>query len=121
MPNALSIAKAISRKSRLSIFRSSIAWLSGVIVSRGISQVSAMISATLSNVVDIGALNWALQAGAGPKSSGARVGEDCRWVEFGCPYSEGKPLIQRLERASYREVAKSLYYRAIDPNQPSGS
>src|SRR3569623_5206 len=46
MPKALSIAKAISRKSRLSMPRSSIAWLSGVMVSRGISQVSAMIVAT---------------------------------------------------------------------------
>ena len=34
--------------------RSSMAWLSGVIVSRGISQVSAMMLATVSNVEDIG-------------------------------------------------------------------
>src|SRR5579864_2622796 len=53
MPNALSMAKAMSRKSRLSISRSLMAWLSGLIFSRGMSQVSAMISATLSNVVDI--------------------------------------------------------------------
>ena len=53
MPNALSIAKAISRKSRLSMPRSSIAWLSGWIFSRGISHVSAMILATVSNVEDI--------------------------------------------------------------------
>jgi hypothetical protein len=39
MPNALSMAKAISRKSRLSMPRSSMAWLSGVMVSRAISQV----------------------------------------------------------------------------------
>src|SRR3954453_6514763 len=53
IPNALSMAKAMSRKSRLSMPRSSIAWLSGVMVSRGMSQVSAIISATLSNVEDI--------------------------------------------------------------------
>src|SRR5262249_33883859 len=53
MPNALSIAKAMSRKSRLSMPRSSIAWLSGWIFSRGMSQVSAMILATVSNVEDI--------------------------------------------------------------------
>jgi hypothetical protein len=34
--------------------RSLIAWLSGLIVSRGISQVSAMILTTVSNVDDIG-------------------------------------------------------------------
>src|SRR5215467_687166 len=53
MPKALSMAKAMSRKSRLSIPRSLIAWLSGLIVSRGMSQVSAMILATVSNVEDI--------------------------------------------------------------------
>src|SRR5262249_31483687 len=53
MPNALSIAKATSRKSRLSIPRSSVAWLSGLMVSRGMSQVSAMILATVSKVDDI--------------------------------------------------------------------
>src|SRR5262245_54075534 len=53
MPNALSIANAMSRKSRLSMPRSSIAWLSGWIFSRGISQVSAMILATVSKVEDI--------------------------------------------------------------------
>src|SRR6185312_4566354 len=54
MPKALSMAKAMSRKSRLSIPRSLIAWLSGVIESRGISQVSAIILAMVSNVEDIG-------------------------------------------------------------------
>ena len=37
MPKALSMAKAMSRKSRLSMPRSSITWLSGVIFSRGMS------------------------------------------------------------------------------------
>ena len=50
MPNALSIAKATSRKSRLSMPRSLMAWLSGVILSRGMSQVSEMIPATVSKV-----------------------------------------------------------------------
>src|SRR5579864_5861278 len=54
MPNALSMAKAISRKSRLSMPRSLMAWLSGVMVSRGISQVSAIILAKVSTVEDIG-------------------------------------------------------------------
>src|SRR4029078_2229339 len=54
MPNALSMANAISRKSRLSMPRSLIAWLSGVMVSRGISQVSAIMLATVSNVEGIG-------------------------------------------------------------------
>src|SRR5258708_16390837 len=54
IPNALSIAKAISRKSRLSMPRSLIAWLSGLMESRGMSQVSAMILAMVSNVEDIG-------------------------------------------------------------------
>src|SRR5579883_128819 len=53
IPNALSIANATSRKSRLSMPRSLIAWLSGLIVSRGISHVSAMILATASKVDDI--------------------------------------------------------------------
>ena len=53
MPNALSMAKATSRKSRLSMPRSLIAWLSGVIFSRGMSQVSEMIPATVSKVDDI--------------------------------------------------------------------
>ena len=34
--------------------RSSIAWLSGLIFSRGMSQVSEMMLATVSNVEDIG-------------------------------------------------------------------
>src|SRR6476620_12483442 len=67
MPNALSMAKAMSRKSRLSISRSLIAWLSGLMFSRGMSQVSAMISATLSNVVDIGIALWSRNGwGDGP-------------------------------------------------------
>ena len=53
MPNALSMAKATSRKSRLSMPRSLMAWLSGVIFSRGMSHVSAMIPATVSKVDDI--------------------------------------------------------------------
>jgi len=47
---AAKMAKATSRKSRLSMPRSLMAWLSGVIFSRSISQVSAMIPATVSNV-----------------------------------------------------------------------
>ena len=54
IPKVLSIAKAMSRKSRLSMPRSLIAWLSGLIVSRGMSHVSAMILATVSNVDAIG-------------------------------------------------------------------
>src|SRR4029078_3916425 len=54
MPNALSIANATSRKSRLSMPRSSMAWLSGVIFSRSISHVSEMRLATVSKVEDIG-------------------------------------------------------------------
>src|SRR5262245_52438894 len=38
----------MSRKSRLSMPRSLMAWLSGLIVSRGMSQVSEMILATVS-------------------------------------------------------------------------
>src|SRR5258708_850833 len=53
IPNALSMAKAMSRKSRLSMPRSLIAWLSGLIVSRGMSHVSEMILATVSKVDDI--------------------------------------------------------------------
>src|SRR5215467_4230785 len=52
--NVLSIANAISRKSRLSIPRSLIAWLSGLIVSRGISQVTLMTLTTVSKAGDIG-------------------------------------------------------------------
>src|SRR5215831_20886149 len=44
----------MSRKSRLSIPRSLMAWLSGLMESRGISQVSAMMLAMVSNVEDIG-------------------------------------------------------------------
>src|SRR5215468_5897058 len=54
IPNVLSMANAISRKSRLSMPRSLMAWLSGLIFSRGISHVSVMILATVSNVDDIG-------------------------------------------------------------------
>src|SRR6202165_4192302 len=54
IPNALSMANALSRKSRLSMPRSLMAWLSGVMESRGISQVSAIILAIVSNVEDIG-------------------------------------------------------------------
>src|SRR5436305_14725358 len=46
------MANAISRKSRLSIPRSS-TWLSGLMFSRGMSHVSVMILTTVSNVVDI--------------------------------------------------------------------
>src|SRR6478672_8899777 len=53
MPKALSMANAISRKSRLSMPRSLMAWLSGMMESRGISQVSAMILAMVSKVEDI--------------------------------------------------------------------
>jgi hypothetical protein len=56
MPNALSIAKAMSRKSRLSMPRSLMAWLSGLMVSRGMSQVSAMMLATVSKVEGITSL-----------------------------------------------------------------
>src|SRR5262249_1313840 len=44
---------AMSRKSRLSMPRSLMAWLSGLIFSRGMSQVSEMILATVSKVEDI--------------------------------------------------------------------
>src|SRR5215216_3922144 len=54
MAKALSMAKAMSRKSRLSMPRSSMAWLSGLMFSRGMSHVSAMMLATVSNVDDIG-------------------------------------------------------------------
>ncbi|MNU08098.1 hypothetical protein D3C72_2539930 [compost metagenome] len=53
MPKALSIAKAMSRKARESMPRSSMAWLWGVILSRGMSQVSEMIPATVSKVADM--------------------------------------------------------------------
>ena len=53
MPNALSIAKAMSRKASESMPRSSMAWLSGVIWSRGMSAVSEMMLATVSYVEDI--------------------------------------------------------------------
>ena len=53
IPNALSIANAMSRKSRLSMPRSLMAWLSGLIVSRGMSHVSEMILATVSKVEGI--------------------------------------------------------------------
>src|SRR4051794_20581226 len=54
IPNALSIANATSRKSRLSMPRSSMAWLCGVIFARSMSQVSEMMLATVSKVEDIG-------------------------------------------------------------------
>ena len=59
MPGVLlieSMAKAMSRKSRLSMPKSLIEWLSGLIVSRGISQVSAMMLATVSKVEGIASL-----------------------------------------------------------------
>src|SRR5215471_1997443 len=78
MPNALSIANAMSRKSRLSMPRSSIAWLSGWIFSRGISQVSAMILATVSKVEDIinslGNLKFGRRAGRRANPPGAGPG-----------------------------------------------
>jgi predicted CoA-binding protein len=40
------------------------AWLSSLMFSRGMSQVSAMISATLSNVLDIGHAHFWQQNGA---------------------------------------------------------
>src|SRR5215510_2594767 len=51
---ALSIAKSISRLSMLPIPRSFMAWLSGLMESRGISHVSAIILAMVSNVENIG-------------------------------------------------------------------
>src|SRR5215470_15808541 len=54
MAKALSMANAMSRKSRLSMPRSSMAWLSGLILSGSMSQVSAMMLATVSKVEGIG-------------------------------------------------------------------
>src|SRR5436190_3182626 len=59
-------------------------------VSRGISQVSAMISATLSKVVDIGALNWAVQAGAVRKGSGAGTARQ-PLVDLDAPIAKESP------------------------------
>src|SRR5215510_16007235 len=50
IPKVLSMANAMSRKSRLSIPRSLMAWLSGLMVSRGMSHVSVMMLTTVSNV-----------------------------------------------------------------------
>ncbi len=52
-PESLVDGEGDVQKSRLSMPRSSMAWLSGVMVSRGMSQVSAMMLATVSNVEDI--------------------------------------------------------------------
>src|SRR5687767_7519518 len=63
MPKALSMAKTMSRKSRLSMPRSSMTWLSGLMFSRGISLVSEMISATLSKVDVINAVSAVAHSG----------------------------------------------------------
>src|ERR1700690_1176512 len=99
MPKVLSMAKAISRKSRLSISRSLIAWLSGLIFSRGMSQVSAMISATLSKVDEI----RLFQA------------DRCGAVLGCCPYSEGYRQVQRLVAPGIFAVLPTFRPVAIQP------
>src|SRR5215469_13272339 len=83
MPNALSMAKATSRKSRLSMPRSLMAWLVGVICSRGMSHVSAMIPATVSKVDDI---DQPLQQRAGTNTAA-----DASQVRAGAPVDLGQP------------------------------
>src|SRR5580704_11179906 len=96
MPNALSIANAISRKSRLSISRSLMAWLSGLMFSRGMSQVSAMISATLSNVVDIRpALFGHGKDGRRPQPGACKPDRAGPLWDANAPYSEGCRQVQR--------------------------
>src|SRR4029450_9349175 len=99
IPKALSIAKAISRKSRLSMPRSLIAWLSGLMVSRGMSHVSAIILAIVSNVEDIGNSLVDLefwQAGDLCALTRATVPQSALpagWL-FGCPYTEAQGQVQ---------------------------
>src|SRR5580704_155432 len=96
MPKALSIANAMSSKSRLSISRSLIAWLSGLMFSRGMSQVSAMISATLSNVVDIRhALYVTVWIGADCKRRSEQPDRPSGPPGSNAPYSEGWGQVQR--------------------------
>src|SRR5271166_570662 len=92
MPNALSIANATSRKSRLSMPRSLMAWLSGVIFSRGISQVSEMMPATVSKVDDDIGASWMGQGGRVVSDAA-----DCR--QASCP--------QRLTARHYPRVSRA--------------
>src|SRR5215471_9101410 len=92
IPKALSIANAISRKSRLSIPRSLMAWLSGLMESRGISQVSAMMLATVSNVEDIGnsLVDWGFWHAEGPCAQATRHSPPCDF--------HGRQLVARIAK-----------------------
>src|SRR5579875_2590803 len=106
MPNALSMAKAMSRKSRLSMPRSLIAWLSGVILSRGMSQVSEMIPATVSNVGDVIKISLgdgaAITSAARPSQGAGRLaagGEPVRRLPLP-PASRGLRPVTRHEHVA---------------------
>src|SRR5262245_66577896 len=86
--------------------RSLMAWLSGLIVSRGISQVSEMILATVSNVEGI-SKSLIGQAFRQPRWHGSiRLGAPRSGPSpprmVGCPYSEETPQVQwrRLRQKS---------------------
>src|SRR5215475_2380022 len=98
IPKALSIAKAMSRKSRLSIPRSLMAWLSGLMESRGMSQVSAIILAMVSNVEDIGNslvdLEFWQVGGQRARACATAPNSYFRWQAIGSPYSEAQGQVQ---------------------------
>src|SRR5262249_51629360 len=98
IPKALSIAKAMSRKSRLSIPRSLMAWLSGLMESRGISQVSAIILAIVSNVEDIGNslvdLEFWQVGGQRARACATAPNPYFRRQAIGSPYSEAQGQVQ---------------------------
>src|SRR5450631_4395288 len=98
IPKALSMAKAISRKSRLSMPRSLMAWLSGLMESRGISQVSAIILAMVSNVEDIdnSLIDMEFRQCWGPARLTTATAPDPAFPRqaVGCPYSEAAGQVQ---------------------------
>src|SRR3984893_15534796 len=74
--------------------RSLIAWLSGLIVSRGMSHVSEMMLATVSKVEDIVVPRSAMHSCALASRALRRGSPRLIPVKVGCPYSEERGQVQ---------------------------
>src|SRR5689334_15789814 len=97
------------------------AWLSGLMESRGISQVSAIILAIVSNVEDIGNslvdLEFWHVGGQRARACATAPNPYFRWQAIGSPYSEAQGQVQWRRPLSRKSGYRQLS-RAQDPVSP---